>query len=146
MDYFPKAFSIVVGLEGGFSTDRQDPGNWTSGHIGQGEFKGTKYGVSAAAYPLLDIANLSLVDAQAIYVRDYWEFSGCQNLPWSKALMVFDAAVNQGQNWARGLTGDVVEMFAARAVRYMHEPGFVRDGHGWMRRLANILIQGQKPL
>lgn len=32
----------------------------------------TRWGISAAAYPHLDVATLSLDDAKAIYRRDYW--------------------------------------------------------------------------
>jgi len=59
MDTFDQAFALVVGIEGGFSTDQNDPGNWTSGKVCIGEFKGTKYGISAASYPHLDIPNLT---------------------------------------------------------------------------------------
>jgi lysozyme family protein len=58
--------------EGGFQNARADRGNWTSGVVGQGELKGTKYGISAAQYSTLDIANLTEDDAQAIYYRDWW--------------------------------------------------------------------------
>ena len=61
----------IVGHEGGFSDNRLDPGNWTGGIIGQGALKGTKFGISAKAYPGLDIERLSIADAVALYQRDY---------------------------------------------------------------------------
>jgi lysozyme family protein len=93
---FDDAFAAVVGEEGGFSTDRKDPGNWTKGFVGGGLLLGTKYGISAAAYPLLDISNLSLSDAKAIYERDYWSRIGGPSLAYGNALCLFDFAVNAG--------------------------------------------------
>ncbi len=93
---FADAFKYVVGEEGTLSTDRQDPGNWTSGQVGVGIFKGTKYGVSAAAYPLLDIAGLSLADAQSLAKREYWDKLAGDVLPYGTALCLFDFGYNSG--------------------------------------------------
>lgn len=40
--------------------DRNDKGNWTGGRVGVGQLKGTKYGISAAAYLHLGIKSLTL--------------------------------------------------------------------------------------
>ncbi len=93
---FERAFAVVVGEEGGFSAERADPGNWTGGAVGSGVLRGTKYGVSAAAYPSLDIAALTLKQAQAVYRRDYWDRVSAAALAPPLALLVFDAAVNNG--------------------------------------------------
>lgn len=75
----------MIQHEGGFSDDPMDPG---------GE---TKYGLSKRAYPTLDIANITLPQAKAIYFRDYWS---CQ--PYGQfasqaaANKTFDLAVNLG--------------------------------------------------
>jgi len=37
---FDTAFNYLIGNEGALSTDRKDRGNWTSGKVGVGEFKG----------------------------------------------------------------------------------------------------------
>ena len=66
-----RSLEFVFRHEGGWGNDRRDRGNWTSGVIGQGELKGTKYGIAAHVYPTLDIKNLTLDDATAIYARDY---------------------------------------------------------------------------
>ena len=55
---FDEAFRRLIGHEGGYSTDRRDPGNWTGGKVGVGVLKGTKYGIAANTYPNLDIKNL----------------------------------------------------------------------------------------
>ena len=63
---FNLMFDKLIGAEGGFQNDPKDRGNWTSGIIGKGECKGTKYGVSAMAYPDLDIENLTIEQAKKI--------------------------------------------------------------------------------
>lgn len=93
---FEQAFRVVVGEEGGFSNVAADPGNWTGGQCGAGRCEGTKFGISAAAYPTLDVKDLTLAAAQAIYKRDYWNRVRCDVLPAPLALLVFDAAVNNG--------------------------------------------------
>lgn len=165
MDMFDQAFALVVGIEGGYSTDPNDPGNWTGGKAGVGELKGTKHGISAKAYPTLDIANLSIDDAQAIYQRDYWSECSCDQLPWPLALFVFDCSVNQGQHMAKivlqqalgvKVDGDIgpvtlaaaraadaehVALFmAGRAISYTHDSGFITDGRGWFKRLFLLAL------
>lgn len=93
---FNLAFELLIDVEGGYSTDPNDSGNWTGGACGVGECKGTKYGVSAAAYPELDIAGLTLPGAKAIYRADYWGPAGCPDMSGRLAFIVFDAAVNNG--------------------------------------------------
>jgi len=97
--YFEKAFTFTLQHEGKFSTDPNDPGNWTGGKKGKGILKGTKYGISAKAYPKLDIQSLALNDANSIYYRDYWLLSGAWRLaptaP-SIAYRLFDLSVNCG--------------------------------------------------
>ena len=81
---FDDAFATVIGHEGGYSNHPNDPG---------GE---TKYGISKRAYPHLDIADLTLDDAKAIYQRDYWNKVRGDELPDAIAVNVFDMAVNHG--------------------------------------------------
>lgn len=96
MSSYEDAFKKVVGHEGGFTANPKDRGNWTSGKIGVGELKGTKYGISAMAYPHLDIRNLTLDQARAIYKRDYWDRVKGDQLTFPVAFNVFDGAVNSG--------------------------------------------------
>jgi lysozyme family protein len=113
MSTFERAFAIVVGHEGGYDATQADPGNWTGGTVGAGVLRGTKYGISAAAYPTVDIANLTLPDAQAIYRRDYWDALASDRLPPPLALLVFDAGVNNGcgrsTRWLQGVVGAVAD-------------------------------------
>lgn len=96
MTVYDQAFKIVIGEEGGYTSNPADPGNWTGGRCSLGSCNGTKYGISAAAYPGLSIRELSIDDAKAIYRRDYWERVHGDDLPGALALLVFDAAVNSG--------------------------------------------------
>jgi lysozyme family protein len=170
MSVFDQAFATVVGTEGGYSDDRNDPGNWTGGKVGAGELRGTKYGISAAAYPDLDIPNLTLYRAKAIYLTDYWARVGASRMP--PALVVFDCAVNSGRTragqWlqqalgglnvdgvigpmtlaaaqkaeARGATNQVIaEVLALRTVFDSALPGWRADALGWSRRICRLAFQ-----
>ena len=99
---FANALGIVLRHEGGLSDHPDDPGRLT------------KYGISQAAYPDLDIANLLLADAARIYERDYWQACRCDDLPYPVALAVFDTAVNCG---------------VARSIRFLQASvGAKKDG------------------
>ena len=100
MSVFDNAFKVVVGEEGGYTNNPADPGNWTGGRCNAGKCAGTKFGISAAAYPHLDIADLQLDEAKAIYKSDYWDRVCCDQLPPAIALLVFDASVNSGPDRA----------------------------------------------
>ena len=93
---FDDAFKLVVGHEGGFTDDAKDTGNCTSGKVGVGKLNGTKYGISAAAYPTLDIKNITLDHAKEIYKRDYWLKYHCEKVPSDARFSYFDALVNSG--------------------------------------------------
>lgn len=84
MNWFDQCFDKVISHEGGYVNNPKDPG---------GE---TKFGISKRAYPDIDIANLTLDRAKAIYLRDYWQRARCDELPPSIAYLVFDCAVNSG--------------------------------------------------
>jgi len=102
MNFFD-AFPLLVKHEGGLSTDPTDPGNWTGGGPGKGELRGTMYGISARSYPTLDIKNLTLEDARAIYKRDYWDRLRLDGLHENIRFDLFDLAVNSGVGTAARL-------------------------------------------
>jgi lysozyme family protein len=81
---FDRAFQITVGVEGGYVNDPADPG---------GE---TKYGISKRAHPGVDIKSLTMDQAKAIYLRDYWTPAGCSSMPERIGHLVFDCAVHHG--------------------------------------------------
>lgn len=93
---FDRAFDLVLGHEGGYQNRYSDRGNWTSGKVGVGERKGTKWGISAMAYPDHDISRMDVHEAKAIYLRDYWN-PVMPQLPPGVAFECFDAQVNTGR-------------------------------------------------
>lgn len=91
---FDQAFGALIGHEGGFQQDPNDRANWTSGKIGVGTLRGTKFGISAMSYPGEDIANLTLDRAKVIYKRDFWGPAGCDAVPGPVKFPLFTAAVH----------------------------------------------------
>ena len=159
---FEPSFEAVIGHEGGLSLDREDRGNWTSGKIGVGKLNGTKYGVSAMAYPDLDIRNLTLQDAKDIYRRDYWNKARCDDLPPGLDYLTFDSGINHGVSRAGrflqtavgakvdgqigpatvarasavfDLSKAVSEFCVTRGLFYTEIETFQRYKLGWFRRL-----------
>lgn len=79
---FNKAFERLLGNEGAYVNHPEDPG---------GE---TNWGISKRSYPTLDIKNLTREQAQAIYLRDFWQPLG--DAPGAVKFQAFDFAVNSG--------------------------------------------------
>jgi lysozyme family protein len=157
---FDIAFKFTVGEEGKLSLDPKDPGNWTSGVPGVGQLKGTKYGVSARAYPNIDIANLTITAAKMIAETKYWKPTQCDALPPPLALQVFDTAYNMGVEEAtrvlqqtlgvpvdlvigpktlaaanKAKPKEVAELFAEfRIEAYKRDDRFSTYGDGWINR------------
>ena len=153
---FDTAFLKVVGAEGGYVNDPKDAG---------GE---TKFGVSKRAYPLEDIAALTLDRAKELYKRDYWVKAGCESVPDAIKHELFDMAVNQGVVTAikalqhavgaveDGVLGPKTLMSiqsmsaasllfrfdAARLVAYTkaNDEQWLRFGRGWVRRVAETMM------
>lgn len=73
-----------------------DPGNWTGGKVGVGTLKGTKYGISAAKHPDIDIENLTLDGAQAIAKPHYWDTLHLDEFDQRVAFQILDANYNGG--------------------------------------------------
>ncbi len=166
MTLFQNAFHVVVGEEGGLSTNPADPGNWTGGACGRGVCRGTKYGIAASAHPDLDIPGLTLEQAQSIYRKSYWSPLQADALPPPLALLVFDAAVNCGvsraASWLQTAAGCHVDgaigpetlaiiqtkagdgaalcaEFQAQRMAWMADlPTWRAFGLGWARRLCHL--------
>jgi len=84
---FDAAFDYAMGFEGwsAVSNDPDDPGGLT------------KYGISKANHPEVDVANLTLEGAKAIYKKMYWDaIKGDQIASGRVAIKFFDMAVNMG--------------------------------------------------
>ena len=87
MDAFEQAFEYTMGFEGWSETtnDPDDPGGLT------------KFGVSKTNHPNVDVANLTLDGAKAIYRKGYWDaIKGDQIASGRVAIKFFDMAVNMG--------------------------------------------------
>lgn len=88
-----KAFELTIQHEGGFQKDPDDSGNWTGGEIGVGELKGTKWGISAAQYPHLDIESLTPAQAAELYRDSYWKQGYSQIDSQAVANKLFDMGI-----------------------------------------------------
>lgn len=110
---YDACFEHVLGSEGGFSDDPHDSGNYTGCKVGVGQMKGTNWGVSACAYPTLDIRNLSQKEAKAIYQSDYWTVLQGDYLPWGVDLCAYDSGINSGNSrgakWLQRAVGSDVD-------------------------------------
>jgi lysozyme family protein len=167
MDSFDRCVAFTLRYEGGFTNNPNDPGNWTGGAIGRGILRGTNFGISAASYPNLDIANLTQDLAAAIYRQDYWGAIQGDALPGPVALAAFDAAVNAGPKrsviWlqqaagaaADGVlgpgtlaalqAGDAAALAREAVVRRLNFstglPAWANFGLGWSRRLIALAAE-----
>ncbi len=149
------AIDFVLAYEGGLVDNPSDPGGLTN------------FGISARAYPSVDIRGLTKEKAEEIYKRDYWNGVHGDELPGPLAVAVFDSAVNQGLGTAIRMlqlsvgvdpdgvigpktvkaahdAGDrgVTKFLAARAVRY-HEsmrgiPSLEVFAKNWYYRLFKL--------
>jgi lysozyme family protein len=140
MTNFDRAFAVIVGIEGGYVNDPNDPG---------GE---TKFGLSKRANPDLDIKNLTLQQAQERYRTRYWACHDLDSLEYGKALLIFDTAVNGGNHsrWYSMFGGYPLEQFveayqAEHALYLASLPTWQNFGRGWARRLIRISIEALKP-
>jgi len=135
------AIATLHKVEGGLSVDARDPGNWTGGKIDAGELRGTKFGISAAAYPTIDIRNLTPEAAAAITRADYW--NGIPSaLPDDTRWFAFDAAFHHGlgrvRNWLDSEPS--FEDLVARRIAFIADlRQFDVFGRGWMRRIATVI-------
>jgi lysozyme family protein len=170
MAAFSTAFENAVGLEGRYSSDEKDPGNWTGGKVGEGECRGTMYGISAAAYPDLDISKVTLQKAKAIYLTDYWNKLRCSALPDPIAIALFCEGINLGVEGAvkalqrslksrevDGIMGQItigmatahpvkevlIDFLTQCAVEYTKMDLFKQDGRGWLSRVIKTALEVQ---
>lgn len=103
---FDVAFDRLIGNEGGYVNDPDDPG---------GE---TNWGISKRAYPNVNIKNLTRDQAKEIYRQDFWNRISANQLPDGVAFQVLDFAINSG---------------VETAIRYLQRAvGVADDGH-WGR-------------
>lgn len=164
-DQFDKLVDRVLSHEGNYTANPKDDGNWTGGRQGVGKLKGTKFGISAAAYPNLDIKNLTRAQAIEIYRNDFWLRVQGPKLPEEFAFQALDAAVNSGignsVRWMQRAVGvaddgifgkvtlaavskfdpaDLVLLFNAERLEFITKTKrFDEFGRGWVNRIAQNL-------
>lgn len=105
----------------------------------------TKYGISARAYPRLNISGLTRDAARDLTYHDYWLPSGCGQLedPW--AVVILDTGFNMGLPslapiYAAMGERSVDNFLWARLERYrqvvIHHPSDLPYLPGWVRRVS----------
>ena len=154
---FDAAFKALIDHEGGYVNHPKDPG---------GE---TRFGITKRSYPHLNIRDLTLDDARAIYRRDFWDRLQCDALPLAARFQVFDAAVNSGPGnaarWLQAAAGvaqdGLIGPATRQAIDAMHPAALVARfnaarllfmtslstwptfSRGWARRIAANLQEVQ---
>ena len=154
MSEFDRAVDLIIYLEGGYNDDPLDSGG------------ATKYGISKAAFPTLNIEKITLKEAKIIYKNQYWNLVSGDKLPPATATIVFDMAVNSGVYRAKrimqralrvkqdGAIGPktlkalsqmkekdfLIKYTKVRIVFYTGLDHFDRFGAGWTSRAIDCLI------
>lgn len=168
--FFDKSMARLLPIEGGYSDDRRDPGNYTGGKVGVGKLLGTKYGIAANTYPNEDIRNLTWDRAKFLYKRDFWDKVHADSLPGAVAYNALDGAINSGGKrsiqWLQkaagvaddGLWGaftraavakcdpnDLLLRYNAYRLDYLTRLStWPTYGKGWARRISHNLIVGSE--
>ena len=161
------AKNLTLKIEGEFQNDTDDKGNWTGGAVGKGELKGTKYGISAAAFPNEDIKNLTKERAEYLFKKMYWDKSKCDFLPDALSVAVFDYAINSGVPQAikdlqrslkvkvdgiignqtigaanriplRGVLEEYMDRRLEFAMKLAEKPKYKKYKDGWRKRINNV--------
>ena len=161
MSNFDRAFDDLIGNEGGYSNNAQDPGGETNWGV-------TKAVARASGYQG-DMRTMTKAEAKGIYADLYWN-PAFDSLAYPLAFSVFDGAVNSGVEqsvkWLQravgvdddGKLGPLTQMAAISAdpmravIAYNAERlAFMTDlrtwqtfGRGWAKRIANNLRKAAK--
>tara|TARA_Y100000310_G_scaffold86464_1_gene83359 strand:- start:20792 stop:22606 length:1815 start_codon:yes stop_codon:yes gene_type:complete len=131
-DKFERAIAYLMPNEGGYNSEED-----------------SKYGISKATYPELDIENLTMAQAIEIYRKDWWQ--PYKELPGPIAIKAFDTAVNVGhhraQTWLQEATTEAGEgnidgilqgMSSRQMTHYQGLSSWEKYKGGWTAR-ANRL-------
>ena len=159
MTNFDRAFIDLLGHEGGYSNNPNDPGGETNW--------GVTVTVARASGYVGQMKDMDQTVAKAIYAKKYWR-SEFDTLPYPIAFQLFDAAVNSGMGqavrWLQrsvgvaddGVIGPVtlratqaadplklVLLFNAERLLFMTNLStWGSFGKGWSRRIAGNLKKG----
>ena len=140
MNTFEHAMSFVALHEwsnredGGYTNDPVDPG---------GE---TKFGISKAAHPDVDIKNLTLKEALEIYRRDYWSHYGLGHYPDVYGTALFDAYIQHRPSVVsrmhQAANGDWRKLNRERSAFYLRliekNPAMRKYRRGWANRVNDL--------
>lgn len=134
MNNFQQAMKFVIEREGGYVNDPKDPG---------GE---TNYGISKRSYPDLDIKNLSLGDAMAIYKRDYWDAYKLDTVTSPLCIVMMDGYVQHRpatfKRMIERAKGDWKTLIQERVQFYLlliqKNPNMGRFKRGWLNRMNQL--------
>lgn len=153
------AFPHIMRWEQGYVDDPDDPGGATNWGIALNRI-GRRVGLRTK----MQIKNLTMEQARAIYLVHYWMPCKCDDLPDAIALAVFDCAVNQGVRRASRLLQRAATAYpdgrigprtiaavshhdeallltnfmARRALHYSSLAKIGKYGYGWFRRMFDI--------
>ncbi len=151
---FRQIFDRLIGHEGGYVNDPQDPGGETNWGI-------TKRTAVANGY-ISAMKNMTREQAFNIYQKAFWQRYNCEKLTSSIAYQFFDAVVNHGsgnasrmlQRAANVADDGIIGAISIQAIRSMAESDllmrfnaerlkfytklshFPRYGKGWVNRVA----------
>jgi len=131
---FDNALGFVFSQEGGYKD--------VDGNTGAP----VNMGINQKHNPDIDVKNLTPDQARNIYKSRYWDTIGADKLDPTAAKIAFDAAVNQGPEYAKRLIaetgGDPEKMMAHRLGRYAEtvagDKNQTGNLKGWMGRLEAL--------
>lgn len=134
MNDFDRAVAVILQFEGGFSEDKSDPGGTTN------------YGISQRAHPSIDIRNLTIDQAKAIYRKDYWLPLDCDSHGWPFNLCLFDTGVQRGVQTAKNMAEAagwktetlLLDRMAHYIKRVAQDPTQQKFLKGWFNRLNSL--------
>tara|TARA_R110000744_G_scaffold11247_3_gene34288 strand:+ start:1238 stop:1861 length:624 start_codon:yes stop_codon:yes gene_type:complete len=105
MANFNTYLPLLANVEGGYTNNPKDNGNWTGGKIGVGNLVGTNKGISAPVYAqwigrtptVADMKAITGSTANLIFKKWYWDKVGADRIAdQSVAEIIVDHAVNAG--------------------------------------------------
>lgn len=170
MSAFLSCMKFVERHEGGWSDDAHDPGGLTRWGVTLKTLRRLWHDLNGdGAVDGHDLRAMSRAQARLIYRQNYWDRCSCNFLPKPLALLVFDAAVNQGPDrairwlqeavdaapdgvfgaktrravqraWAAAPSRVLREIAVSRALHYASLRRWWRYRRGWMRRLIDCAM------
>ena len=157
---FQQIFDRLIGHEGGYVNDLQDPGGETNWGV-------TKRTAQANGYTG-NMKTMTRQQAYEIYRRAFWLRYNCEQMPDAVAYQFFDAAVNHGfgnasrmlQRAVGVLDDGIIGKYSLEAINrnpisdtlmvlngerlnfYTRLKNFDRFGKGWVNRVTQNLRYG----